>query len=85
MDVGARELKARLSEYLERAARGELLRITDRGRPKAMMGPLPQETRLQSSIDEGWIRAGSTDQPCPVRRRAARRRIADVLTEDRGS
>ena len=39
-DVGVRELKQRLSEYLDRAERGEVLRVTDRGRPKAVLGPL---------------------------------------------
>jgi len=35
MDVGVHELKQHLSEYLERAARGEAIRVTDRGVPKA--------------------------------------------------
>ena len=36
-DVSVRELKAQLSRYLERAARGELIRVTERGRPKAIL------------------------------------------------
>ena len=36
-DVGVRELKARLSEYLDRAARGEVIRVTQRaGRRRAV-------------------------------------------------
>jgi prevent-host-death family protein len=32
MDVGIRELKQHLSEYVDRVERGEVIRITDRGR-----------------------------------------------------
>jgi prevent-host-death family protein len=38
MDVGVRTLKQHVSEYLERAARGETIRVTDRGQPKAILG-----------------------------------------------
>ena len=44
-DVGIRELKQRLSEYLDRAEGGEVLRVTDRGRPKAQLGPVPGRAR----------------------------------------
>ncbi len=57
-DVGVRELKQRLSEYLDRAERGEVLRVTDRGRPKAVLGPLPGRARIEEGVAEGWITAG---------------------------
>jgi prevent-host-death family protein len=38
-DVGIRKLRARLSEYLDRAERGEVVTVTERGRPKAVLGP----------------------------------------------
>ena len=41
MEVGIRELKQHLSEYLDRAERGEVVTVTDRGVPKAVLGPLP--------------------------------------------
>ncbi len=85
MDVGVRELKKHLSEYLERAARGEIVRITDRGRAKALLVPLPQPSRLEAGVEEGWIRAGSGEAARPMPRAASRRSIADVLAEDRGS
>lgn len=84
MDVGIRELKRKLSEYLARAERGEVIRVTDRGRPKAMLGPLPGRLRIEEGVDEGWVRPGRTEAPEPVRRFRARRRIADILAEDRG-
>jgi prevent-host-death family protein len=83
-DVGVRELKQRLSEYLDRAERGELLRVTDRGRPKALLGPLPGRARVEQGIAEGWITAGSGARLRPIRRVKSSSRILDVLAEDRG-
>jgi prevent-host-death family protein len=83
MDVGVRELKQHLSEYLDRAARGEVIRVTDRGQPKAIIGPVPGAGRLAAGLDEGWIRPAENDDPAPVRRARAPRRIAHVLEEDR--
>ena len=86
MDVGVRELKQRLSEYLERAARGEAIRVTDRGVPKAILGPVPGVVRLEQGLAEGWITAPqSMAAPATrVRRARARIRIDDALAEDRG-
>jgi prevent-host-death family protein len=84
MDVGVRELKQHLSEYLDRAERGELIRVTDRGRPKAMIGPLPGRLRLEAGIAEGWISPGSGEPLIPVSRARAGRSVSDVLAEDRG-
>ena len=55
MDIGIRELKSRLSEYVARAAEGEIIRVTDRGVPKAMLTPLSGESRIEQGIREGWI------------------------------
>ncbi len=80
-----RELKQRLSECLDRAARGEIIRITDRGRPKAVLGPLPGSVNLEGGIAEGWIRAPVTDEPPrPARRFRARRSVTEAIAEDRG-
>lgn len=83
-DVGVRELKQRLSEYLDRAERGELVRVTERGRPKALLGPLPGRARVEEGVDQGWITPGSGASLSTVRRWKARRRVLDVLGEDRG-
>lgn len=84
MQIGVRAFKEKLSEYLERAARGELIVVTDRGEPKAMLGPVPGKLDLDRGIAEGWIRAGDGQPPRPVRRFAARVPSADVLRDDRG-
>lgn len=41
--IGVRELRQNASRYLERAARGERLQITDRGRPVALLVPSPSD------------------------------------------
>jgi prevent-host-death family protein len=39
--VGVRELRQRASELLRLVERGETIEITDRGRPVALLGPIP--------------------------------------------
>lgn len=83
MDVGVRELKQHLSDYLERAAKGETIRVTDRGEPKVLIVPLPGKGRLAEGVAQGWIRQANTDPPAEVRPARATRLVADVLAEDR--
>jgi prevent-host-death family protein len=82
-DVGVRELKQRLSEYLDRAERGEVVRVTDRGRPKAILGPLPGRARVEEGVADGWITPATASGLGPVRRWKSQRRTLDALAEDR--
>lgn len=41
--VSVRELRQHLSRYLRRVEAGERLVVTERRRPVAMLGPLPEE------------------------------------------
>ena len=84
-DVGVRELKQRLSEYLDRAERGELLLVTDRGRPKALLGPLPGRARIDEGLAAGWITPGSQEGLSAVRRFKSSRRVLDTLADDRSA
>ena len=89
MNVGVRELKEHLSEYLERAARGEVIHVTDRGQPKAILGPLPDVSVLEHGIEDGWIRAPRAETPPRqvLRHSAAASMsasIAESLADDRG-
>ncbi|HUP70131.1 MAG TPA: type II toxin-antitoxin system prevent-host-death family antitoxin [Acidimicrobiales bacterium] len=84
MDVGIRELKEHLSEWVERAAQGEVIQVTDRGRPKAILAPLPGRYHLDQGLAEGWIRPAADVAPAPARRHRAARPTAQVLDEDRG-
>lgn len=85
MDVGVRELKQRLSEYLRRVEAGETIRVTDRGVPRAVINPIQGIDRLQVGIDEGWIRPAIQRREIGIGRRVpSKRRSGDVLREDRG-
>jgi prevent-host-death family protein len=83
MDVGVRELKQHLSEYVDRAARGEIIRVTDRGRPRALLTPLADAGQLERGVAEGWVRA-PTAALGPAQARPSQRKVLDVLTDDRG-
>jgi prevent-host-death family protein len=84
MDVGVRELKQHLSEYLDRAERGEVITVTERGRPKVRLVALGDHGALERGIQEGWLRPAGAAELGPVRRVAGARRTTDVLAEDRG-
>lgn len=86
MDIGIRELKSRLSEIVDRAASGETIRVTERGRPKAILGPIPGTLDLSAAVDQGWLSAGDGSDPVRERtRHAAGATIAGAMEEDRGA
>ena len=84
MNVGIRELKAHLSEYVGKAANGEPFTVTDRGKPVAQLVGLGGTLALDRGIEEGWITPPTRNRLEPVVRCASPRRIAEVLDEDRG-
>lgn len=89
MDIGVRELKQNLSKYLKRAAAGETIRVTERGVPKAVIGPIPGRVRIEEGVAEGWITVGEKAGTANAGKRKIRRaksklRSEDVLTDDRG-
>lgn len=45
--VGVRELRQRASELLRLVEAGETIQVTDRGRPVAVLAPLPDRGRLE--------------------------------------
>jgi prevent-host-death family protein len=83
MDVGVRELKAKLSEYLRRAEQGDVIVVTERGRAKAVLGPVPGRAQLERGIAEGWVAAPTRRGLARVRRQRSAQRVLDVLGEDR--
>lgn len=48
--VGVRELRDQLSSYLERVRHGEEIEVTDRGRPVAMLVPLPESRAVLAEM-----------------------------------
>jgi prevent-host-death family protein len=57
--VGVRELRQRASELLRRVERGEVIEITDRGRPVAQLSPLPAGSPLEQLRASGDIEPAS--------------------------
>ena len=84
MDVGVRELKAKLSEYLGLASNGEEVVVTDRGRPIARIVATHGRSDVERGIEEGWIEAPRRHSLEPTQRHRSHRSVLDVLDEDRG-
>jgi prevent-host-death family protein len=66
--VGIRELRQRASELIRRVEDGESFQITDRGRPVAVLAPLPEEPleRLRASGELQARTADLADLPQPL-------------------
>ena len=66
---GIRELRQRASELLRRVEAGETIEITDRGRPVAVLAPLPNQgptERLRATGDLESAGADLRDLPEPL-------------------
>ncbi len=83
MEVEIRELKSKLSSYVERAAKGEHVTITDRGRPVAMLVPPAGQVDLVAAAEAGWLQPATSSGLRQIERRSSPRRVMDVLGEDR--
>jgi prevent-host-death family protein len=59
--VGVRELRQRASELLRRVEQGEVIEITDRGRPVAQLSPLPAGSPLDRMRAAGDIEPASRE------------------------
>lgn len=60
--VGVRQLRQNLSEYLRRVAVGESFEVTERGRRVAVLAPLPEEsTPLKRLVASGRAEAPAGD------------------------
>jgi prevent-host-death family protein len=86
--VGIRALKARLSEFVQRAANGETIMVTERGRPVAELVP-HRSTELPGRLAE-LVRRGevmlATKAPGIPRVRGRMRAgasLSDVVVEER--
>ena len=69
---GIRELRQRASELLRRVEAGETIEITDRGRPVAVLAPLPRDSPIAQLRATGDLIASELDlrslpDPLPLR------------------
>jgi len=82
VSVGIRELRQRASELLRQVQLGETIEITDRGRPVALLGPLPEGSPLTRLRNAGEVTAaeGDLDElPDPILPPAGSERPSEVL------
>ena len=56
--IGVRELRRDASRWLAHARAGEIITITDRGRPVAQLGPLPEPTGYDALVAAGKVTPG---------------------------
>lgn len=59
--VGVRELRQRASELLRRVEAGETIEVTDRGRPVAVLAPLPGGAPLERLRSSGEVIEATSD------------------------
>lgn len=69
--VGIRELRQNASKYIERVKAGETLEVTERGRPVAILAPLPRPMSvIERLVAEGRATPASgriEDLPPPIK------------------
>jgi len=73
--IGIRELRQRASECLRLVRRGEIIQVTDRGRPVATLMPIRRKSVLERLEATGRLTEEEGDllalgQPVPARRGA---------------
>ena len=87
IEVGIRDLKARLSEYLRLVKQGRVVTITEYGKPISRLVPYSEsvEDRIQSAIDAGILLwNGERWEPSgPVAKVRGKKTVADLIIEDR--
>ena len=59
--VGVRELRQRASALLRRVAAGETIEVTDRGRPVALLSPIPEAGPLERLRVAGEVSSADGD------------------------
>ena len=69
--TGVRELRQRASELLRRVEAGETIEITDRGRPVAVLAPLPDQRPIDRLRATGDLEPAGSDlkdlpEPLPL-------------------
>jgi prevent-host-death family protein len=59
--VGVRKLRQHASELLRRVEAGETIEITDRGRPVALLSPVPEGSPYEQMLASGEIERATID------------------------
>lgn len=59
--VGIRELRQQASRYLREVERGETFEVTDRGRPVALLTPVPAQGVRDGLLASGRLRPAAVE------------------------
>jgi prevent-host-death family protein len=85
--VSVRELRQNLSVHLRRVERGEVLQVTRRGEPVAVLAPLPES---RSALDRAIAELGATtpagdllDHGPALSRVHGERPLSEIVAEQR--
>jgi len=89
MNVGTKDLKNRLSHYLKRVRQGEVVRVTDRGRPVAEIRAIAESAsddgNALAELEASGLLTVGTGRFAAVRRlRLRRARASRAVLKDRG-
>jgi prevent-host-death family protein len=80
--VGVRELRQRASELLRLVEAGETIEVTDRGRPVALLSPIPELTGLELLRAMGEVEEASGEGlPEPIELPPGAKLPSEVLAE----
>lgn len=86
VEVGVRELRDNLSEWLDRAAAGEDVIVTERGRPKVRLSAATGEHILDRLVREGRATAPTrARRPLPPALEVEGNPVTDALLKQRRS
>ena len=84
MEVGIRELRGRLSDYLTRVREGDEVIVTDRGMAIARIVPIRGGRALDRAIADGLVSAASDSaRTRPDSRVRSSGRVSDLVGEQR--
>lgn len=85
--VSIRELKSRLSHYLRLAKEGQIVEITERGKPVGRIVPVVSslEERIEAARRSGLVSwNGQKPKPrAPVAKVRTKKTIAEIVSENR--
>jgi prevent-host-death family protein len=84
MEVGVRELRGRLSEYLARVREGEEVVVTERGMAVARIISITGGRALDKAVAEGLVSpAPQQERTRPARRIQSRGLVSDLVENQR--
>lgn len=84
MDVGVKELRARLSEYLDQVEQGGEVVITERGRAVARLVPIAGGRALDQAVARGLVSpAKEPSRSTPARRVTSRGSVSALVRQQR--